>query len=77
MLDIYEATVGQGINKSKSGVFFSTNTNNNVRGQILNSAGVPLCNNQEKYLGLPMMVGRNRYRTFNFIKNKVWTHINN
>lgn len=77
MLDIYKIATGQSINKSKIGVFFNTNTNPVVKGQILNSAGVSLYNNQEKYLGLSMMVGRNIYRTFEAIKDKVWTRLNN
>lgn len=77
VLDIYEAMAGQGINKSKTGAFFSLNTSNVVKGQIPNSSDISLSNNQEKYLSLPMMVGRNRYRMFEAIKEKVWTHTNN
>lgn len=77
MLETYEKAVGQGINKHKSWIFLSSNTSIVVRGQILALEGVSLCNNQEKYLGLSMVVGRNRYRTFEAIKDKVWTHINN
>lgn len=71
MLDIYETTTDQGINKSENSIFFNSNTNNVVKGQILNSTDVSLCNNQEKYLGLLMMVEGNRYRTFEAIKDKV------
>lgn len=77
VLDIYEVVTSQGINKLKSGIFFSSNTNRTVRWQILTLAGVLLCNNQEQYLELPMMVGGNRYRAFEIIKDKVWHRINN
>lgn len=76
-LDIYEAAADQGISKSKTEIFFSANANNIAKGQILNSVGVSLCNNQEKYLGLPMMVSRNRYCTFEMIKDKIWARIHN
>lgn len=78
VLDTYKAVIGQGINKSKIGAFFGYNTSNVVKGHILNSSGISLCNSQKKkYLGLPMLMGRNRYRTFKAIKDKVWTRTNN
>lgn len=70
-LDTYASVIGQGINKSKTGVFFNSNTRNVVKDQILNSTSLSLCNKQEKYLSLPMMVGRNRYHTIKAIKDKV------
>lgn len=77
VLDIYVVAVGQWINKQKTGIIFSSNTIRTFREQILSVVGVSLCTNQEKYLALPMVVGRNRYRTFEIIKDKVWSHINN
>lgn len=61
----------QGINKHKTWIFFSANTHPILKRNILNLASVSLCNNQEKYLSLPIMVRKNRYQTFEAIKNRV------
>lgn len=77
VLEIYDVAAGQRINKYKKMIFFSSNTNRAVREQILTIVSVSLCINQEKYLGLlPMVVGRNQYKTFEIIGDKVWTRIN-
>lgn len=39
--------------------------------------GVSLCNNHKKYLGLPILVGRNRHHSFETLKDKVWARVNN
>lgn len=72
LLDIYEEALGQGINKHKTNIFFSSNTDRELRNRILDMAGVTQCNSQEKYLSFPIMVGINKYRTFEAIKVKVW-----
>lgn len=77
VLDTYVAIADQGINKHKTRIFFNSNTNRIVKRKILTLPGVTLCNDQEKYLSLPMMVGRNRYKAFDFIRDKVWNRINN
>lgn len=75
LLDIYETAAGQGINKHKSKIFFSSNTRRVVREQIIDLARVPMCSNQERYLGLPIMFGINKNCTFEYIKDKVWSRI--
>lgn len=45
ILDTYEAASRQGINKHKTGIFFSFNTNCAMRNRILNLVGVSSCNN--------------------------------
>lgn len=77
LLDIYEDASGQGINKSKIEIFFSTNTGLDLRKRILRLPRVASCSNQEQYLGLPMMVCSNKYCTFKVIKDKVWNRVNN
>lgn len=72
LLDIYEEVLGQGINKHKTSIFFSSNTDRELRNRILDAVGVTQCNSQEKYLGFPIMVGINKFRTFEAIKGKVW-----
>lgn len=77
LLDRYEKASGRGINKHKYGLFFSSNTLEVTRCQILNLAEVPICNSQEKYLGLPMLVGNSKYRTSEVLKDRVWSRISN
>lgn len=45
ILDTYEDVSEQEINKHKIGLFLSANTHPSIRGNILNLAGVSLCNN--------------------------------
>lgn len=77
MLDIYEEALGQGMNKHKTRIFLSSNIDRMLRNRILTLVGVALCSNQEKYLGLPIMVGANKYQNFEEIKDKVWDIISN
>lgn len=77
MLENYEKSSGEGINKHKLGNFFSFNTIGAIKDQILKLAGVPMCSNQEKYLGLPTLVGRMKYQTFEALKDRVWSLIRN
>lgn len=77
LLDVYEAASSHEINKLKTEIFLSFNMSNTVRRYILNLARVLVYNSQEKYLGLPIMVGANRYQTFQTVKDWAWTHISN
>lgn len=77
LLENHEKSSGQGINKHKLGNFFSFNTIGAIRDQILKLARVPMCSNQEKYLGLPMLVGSMKYQTFEALKDRVWSLIRN
>lgn len=45
-----------------------------MKNQILD---LVYCSSQEKYLGLPIMVGLNKYRTFQALKDRVWACISN
>ncbi|XP_042972999.1 uncharacterized protein LOC122304801 [Carya illinoinensis] len=77
ILEIYELALGQSLNKQKTTVFFSPNAKANVKKGILKELGARLILNCEKYLGLPVMVGRSRYNSFRCIKDRVWQRVNN
>lgn len=78
LLDVHEANSGQGINKLNTRIFISLNTCRVIRDQIIELARVSLCNNrQEKHLRLFIMVGINKYQTFEVIKDKVWAQVGN
>lgn len=65
------------MNFQKISKFFSSNTKTVCRTQILNSSGVNECPSQEKYLGLPAIVGRSKLSSFASISEKVWARVNN
>lgn len=75
ILIAYEKASGQGINKHKSRIFFSFNTNAATRKQLLTLAEVPSCSSYKKYLNLPIIVEKNRYRTFEGLMDKVRTQV--
>ena len=60
------------INKDKTTLFFSHNTNDSARVAIQQALGVPAIQHYEKYLGLPSFVGRNKKACFTDIKERIW-----
>lgn len=60
LLAAYETTSSQMVNKDKTTLFFSKNTDEQSQDAIKQSLGVPLIQHYEKYLGLPSIVGRNK-----------------
>ncbi|KAH1037977.1 hypothetical protein J1N35_039720 [Gossypium stocksii] len=64
----YETISSQRVNFEKSLIYFRTNVDVNIKDTIINVLGVRVASNPEKYLGLPMMVGRKESWAFaNFI----------
>ncbi|XP_042974662.1 uncharacterized protein LOC122306298 [Carya illinoinensis] len=72
LLHCYEQSSGQKINRGKTGIVFSTNVKPDTRQDILDLWEVQHSQQFEKYLGLPPLVGRAKYRAFSDIKHKVW-----
>ena len=75
MLRTYELASGQVINKDKSSVLFSPNTSNYTRQQMRAILSINQEAKSEKYLGLPVTVGRSRKKTFEYIKQRIWVRI--
>jgi hypothetical protein len=71
ILSLYERASGQMINSTKTALFFSHNTPQVTRNQITNLFGTSLTMQFEKYLGLPLIIGRAKKRAFNDIKDRV------
>lgn len=64
----YEMVSGQQVNFDKSLIYFGTNVVSGVQKEIVRLLGVRVASNPEKYLGLPMMVGRRKKWAFaNFV----------
>ena len=71
ILQVYERALGQQLNRAKTSLFFSSNTNLSVQEKIKQRFGAQVIRQHEKYLGLPSLVGRKRRNTFNDIKEKL------
>ena len=56
----YEAISGQKINREKTSVFFSKSMEEEARQEIKRVLGVQEIKFYEKYLGLPLLVGRGK-----------------
>ncbi|XP_042958243.1 uncharacterized mitochondrial protein AtMg00310-like [Carya illinoinensis] len=68
---------GQFLNKEKTAMFFSSNTDSENRRKILREGGDLVKGSYERYLGLPTLVGKSKYNTFRCLKEGVWQKINN
>ena len=72
ILKLYAKALGQCINMEKSSVYFSSNTPLEKKESIKGMLGVSEVERFEAYLGLPTLVGRRKYHTFYFLKDRVW-----
>ena len=72
ILQVYATASGQCINLEESSLYFSNNTTDRQKQEILVTIGVKEVSRFESYLGLPTLIGRAKYHTFSFIKNRVW-----
>ena len=75
ILSFYEQASGQKLNREKTTIFFSKAVNEDTKAQISDFLQVPEVKEYEKYLGLPVVVGRNRKASLNFIKERVWSKL--
>ena len=75
LLEKYERASGQRINREKTQLFFSSNTNQQVQNSIKGRFGVSVSHQFEKYLGLPSFVGRGKKQSFSFIRERIWQKI--
>lgn len=71
ILDRYESISGQQINYVKSGITFSPNTSAGCRGEVCAQLGVTEKQSPGKYLGMPIIVGRNNKMTLSFLGERV------
>ncbi|XP_031107504.1 uncharacterized protein LOC116012168 [Ipomoea triloba] len=80
LLQQYELASGQRINLEKSTLTFSGNISGDMKESVGNILGIQLGGSNGKYLGLPMMIGRNKKEIMSFIKQRIvnrihgWNH---
>ena len=77
VLSDYEHESGQKLNMEKTSLFFSKNTNNDMKEAIKELFGAQIIQQHEKYLGLLPLVGRGKKKAFNRIKDQVRRKIAN
>ncbi|KAF5470931.1 hypothetical protein F2P56_011417 [Juglans regia] len=77
ILRVYEVASGQCMNLQKTTMMFSSPVRQEEKERILQDLREMVQSSCEKYLGLPIMVGRACYDTFRRIKDRVWHKINN
>ena len=75
ILQVYAKASGQSINLEKSSMLFSTNTPCDKKEEIKETLGVKEVDRFETYLGLPILIGREKYQTFSYVKDRVWTKL--
>ena len=75
VLQTYANASGQCINMEKSLVYFSSNTQEGEKAEIVSMLRVKVVDKFESYLGLPTLVGRAKYQTFSYLKDRVWKQL--
>lgn len=75
VLQVYESASGQVINRDKSFVLFSPNTNPDDRHEMRQILNIQSEAKSERYLGLPVSIGKLRKKAFEYIKKRVWLRI--
>ena len=71
ILEKYEAASGQKVNSDKSSIYFSPNTTLELKETIFNILGPMQDSRQNKYLGLPSIIGKSKKQVFVEIKERV------
>ena len=71
ILQVYETSSGQQLNRSKTSLFFSPNTDISTKESIKSMFGAQVIQPHESYLGLPSLVGKSKRNTFAQLKQRV------
>jgi len=71
ILSLYEDCSGQTINKDKSSIMFSRNTQVDTRRGLMDALEINSEARNEKYLGLPVYMGKSGSWTFAYLKDRV------
>ncbi|XP_023902052.1 uncharacterized protein LOC112013903 [Quercus suber] len=71
ILQVYETSFGQQLNRSKTSLFFSPNTDMSTKESIKAMFGAQVIRAHESYLGLPSLVGKSKRNTFAQLKQRV------
>jgi hypothetical protein len=75
ILNLYEECSGQMINKEKSAIMFSSNTRDEKRREVMQELNIQKETMNERYLGLPVHVGKSKTGVFAYLKERIWQRI--
>ncbi|XP_030936185.1 uncharacterized protein LOC115961328 [Quercus lobata] len=67
----HEKESGKKLNKEKTSLFFSRNTSREIQEEIKEIFGAQIIHKHERYLGLPILVGKGKIKAFSCIKDQV------
>ncbi|OMO52067.1 reverse transcriptase [Corchorus capsularis] len=76
ILHDFEQATGEQVNIDKSALLFISNISLALKDRIMRRLGVSRVLERDKYLGLPIMVGKNKKRELNFIKERLLHRVN-
>lgn len=72
---IYEECLSQMINKDKSAIMFSSNAADCKKQKVMQELGIMKESMNERYLGLPIHVGKSKSNVFAYLKDRIWQRI--
>lgn len=75
ILSVYEECSGHMINVEKSTIMFSPNISSDDRQDVMGVLNIRSETFNEKYLGLPVYVGRTRTNVFTYLKERIWQRV--
>ncbi|KAL3833965.1 hypothetical protein ACJIZ3_008701 [Penstemon smallii] len=75
ILDLYGKASGQDINFQKSSIVFSRHTKPEDIMRVQSVLPIRVEESHEKYLGLPLVIGRSKKEVFDFIRERFWNRI--
>lgn len=76
ILFAYKDALGQAVNFQKSSLFFSKNVPTDLWLSIFMDMEVTEDNGTDRYLGMPIIIGRKKSETFKFFKEKLSKRVN-
>ena len=71
IIGVYEKASGQQLNRAKTSLFFGKNTPNDIQEEFKSRFDAQVIHQHEKYLGLPLLVGRSKRNNFLDLKEKL------
>jgi len=72
---LYEDCSGQTINKDKSSIMFRKNTKAANKHHLMAGLDITTEARNDKYLGLPVYMGKSKAKTFMYLKERVWKRV--
>lgn len=72
LLEIYKKVSSQKVNRENTSIVFSKNVDSRQQEEIMAFWGVQNFQQYNKYLRLPLVVGRAKHKAFSNLKHKVW-----